>query len=52
MGNFETLESFGARSLKDFSWNELMAYDSCKIVVDVKRCAPHGIQESLYLLEK
>ncbi len=29
MGNFETLESFGARSLKDFSWNELMAYDSC-----------------------
>ena len=29
MDDFESLESFGARTLKDFSWNELMAYDSC-----------------------
>ena len=29
MESFESLESFGARSLKDFSWRELMAFDAC-----------------------
>ncbi len=29
MGDFETLESFGASDLKDLTWQQLLSYDAC-----------------------
>ncbi len=29
MGDFETLESFGASDLKDMTWQQLLSYDAC-----------------------